>query len=137
MLENIKMGAKVRVSNYTHHLMDIYKDNKFMDILKISMDDIDDDTSETEIKESIEEALTKLDHLRDICIVRNDAIVALEAYSTGLNVNSYESKKLINIAIEEISVCYDVAKILDIRNECMTNLRNLVARDEEIRRKRR
>lgn len=137
MLENVKMGAKIKVSDYAYCLMDKHKDAKFNEILAYSLADIDDDVSESEIKESVEEAVVKLNHLRDICIVRNDAILAMTSYAFGLNVaNRYDASHIINNARIDINNCYEVAMILELRNECMNQLRSLVHKDDVERKKR-
>jgi len=136
MLENMKMGAKIRVSDYAYKLFDIYKDERFMDILTYSIKDIDDDVSEKEICESVEEATVKLNHLRDICIVRKDALLALNAYAAGLNVYGYERDRIIAKVTAEISSSYSVEEILNIRNNAMQELINTAHKSKEKGKKR-
>ena len=85
-LENAKMGSKVKVSDYAYFLEEKYHEPKFRELLSYALCDIEDDNSLEEIKESVEEALEKFEELKVICISRNDALMALEAYGNGLDV---------------------------------------------------
>ena len=121
-LENAKMGAKVRISNYAYYLEDKYKEDQFREILSYALCDIDDDNSLDEIKESVQEAIDKLIALEEICKKRIDAIMALRAYAEGLNVKASYLDRVIDRAIEELREC-DGKSIIDIRDKYMEELR--------------
>ena len=118
-LENEKMGAKVRISDYAYLLEDKYKENKFRELLVYALVDIEDDISREEIAESIKEALEKFKELEEICIIRRDAIMALRAYAAGLSVNLVRAEEYIAEASNKINSYYSREKILEVRDNCM------------------
>ena len=124
-LENEKMGAKVRLSDYAYVLEDKYNEPKFRDLLVYALVDIEDDISREEIADSIKEAMDKFKELETLCIVRVDAMMAIRSYAAGLNVNLDRATKYIDAAAKKIETCYERDQILTIRDNCMEELRNM------------
>lgn len=122
-LENAKMGAKVRLSEYAYYLEDKYKEPKFRDLLSYAICDIDDDVTIEEIQESVEEAMEKFEALKSVCMFRADAIMALRAYADGLKVKEFYADKIISKAMEKINVSEDTDEIITIRDRYMEELR--------------
>ena len=124
-LENEKMGAKVRLSDYAYVLEERYNEPKFRDLLVYALVDIEDDNSREEIAESVKEAMDKFKEVEEICIVRKDAIMAIRAYAAGLNVDLVKAEKYIKEASDKMALSYDRDRILTIRDNCMESLVNV------------
>ena len=124
-LENEKMGAKVRLSDYAYVLEERYNEPKFRDLLVYALVDIEDDISREEIAESVKEAMDKFKEVEEICIVRKDAIMAIRAYAAGLNVDLVKAEKYIKEASDKMALSYDRDRILTIRDNCMESLVNV------------
>ena len=124
-LENEKMGAKIRLSDYAYVLEDKYKEPKFRDLLVYALVDIEDDNSREEIADSIKEAMDKFKELETLCIIRRDAIMSIRAYAAGLSVDLAMAEKKIKDASDKISLLYDRDRILVIRDNCMDELRDM------------
>lgn len=124
-LENEKMGAKVRLSDYAYVLEEKYSEPKFRDLLVYALVDIEDDNSREEIAESVKEAMDKFKEVEEICIVRRDAIMAIRAYAAGLNVDLVKAEKYIEDAAGKMALSYDRDRILTIRDNCMESLVNV------------
>ncbi len=115
--------AKRTITAYVLKLEEQFQDPKFRQILIYFICGVEEIDNETELAAAVENITYKLNEVRDICKVREEAIVAIRCYAVGLSVDLAEAEKVIVNTKERMDLLYDRNEILTIRDGCMEKLR--------------